>query len=268
MKKSKVISVNLPDGETVEIKCIPINQEIRMESQKYYSKAFIYALENNFPLRAEYEKILRKKGLLDLEEEEKQIEKIRKDLKDMEIRLRSARRQDGTKMTKEEGRSLALSMIDKRNSISDITSSLSDVFSNTAEQYASNEQLQYLLFASTINNATGETYWANFDVYKSDIENNPENPVLKAIMPVFLSLSSGIEGNYELKYPENAWLIKMGFMNEKLQFIDSQGRLVDRNGKLINEEGRYVDEAGNYIDEFGNKVDEEGLLIIEDGWQE
>lgn len=267
MKKSKTVKVDLADGKSVNIKCIPVNSEIRMESQRYYSKAFAFALENDFPLKAEYERVLRKKGLFNLDEEEKQVEKIRKDIKDLEVRLWSARRPDGTKMTKEEGKQLALEIKDKRDSMNDVVGSISDIFANTAEHYASNEQLQYLLFASTINTDTGERYWANFDLYKSDTENG-DNPVLKEAMSLFVEVSAGKEDDYRKKLPENSWLIKMGFMNEKIQFIDTKGRLVDRNGKLINSDGRYITESGEFVDEFGNKVDKEGNAIYEDGWQE
>lgn len=267
MKKSRTAKITLSDGKIVEIKCVPINSEIRLESQKFYSKAFAFALENDFPLKAEYERTLRRKGLFNFEDEEKQVEDIQKEIKKLSTQLWSARKPDGSKMTKQEGRELALKIKAKRDSISEITSTFSDMFSNTAEQYASNEQLQYLLYSCIMDVDTGERYWHSFESYKSDLESG-DNPVIKESMNLFIAVSHGVDENYQAKLPENSWLIKMGFMNGKCQFIDTQGRLVDSEGRLINSDGRFIDENGNFIDSGGNPVDKDGNPIFEDGWTE
>jgi hypothetical protein len=73
----------------------------------------------------------------------------------------------------------------------------------------------------------------------------------------------GLDNDYESNLPENKFLKKYKFVDEKLRLVDKKGRLIDNEGRLIDESGRYVDENGSFVDKFGNKVDADGDYIVE-----
>lgn len=73
----------------------------------------------------------------------------------------------------------------------------------------------------------------------------------------------GLDNDYENNLPENKFLKKYKFIDQKLRLIDKKGRLIDSEGRLIDESGRYVDDNGSFVDKFGNKVDADGDYIVE-----
>lgn len=260
---SRDFTVNV-DGQGVNLKVISITPEIRQESQKVYAHAMLEALGNDMLLRAEANDILEERGLLNIEQQEKKADDLRKQLKEMEKQLRSARNTDGSKMTREQGKSLALKMRDLRSEISSIGQDLSDFYSNTVEHYASNEQMQYFVYACTIYQVGGKRYWPSFEDFKKDTS----SPVFESAISNFVSMSAGVDQDFTKSFYENQWMIRMGYMNDKLQLIDSEGRLIDENGRLINDKGQWVNENGHLIDAYGNLIDDKGNLIMEDGWVE
>ena len=72
----------------------------------------------------------------------------------------------------------------------------------------------------------------------------------------------GLDNNYESNLPENRFLKKYKFVDDKLRLIDKKGRLVDEDGRLIDENGRYINEQGVFVDKYGNEIDEDGEYIV------
>jgi hypothetical protein len=73
----------------------------------------------------------------------------------------------------------------------------------------------------------------------------------------------GLDNDYESNLPENKFLKKFKFVDDKLRLVDKKGRLIDREGRLIDESGRFIDEEGNFVDKFGNKVDKDGEYLVD-----
>jgi hypothetical protein len=73
----------------------------------------------------------------------------------------------------------------------------------------------------------------------------------------------GLDNDYESNLPENKFLKKFKFIDDKLRLVDKKGRLIDREGRLIDESGRFIDEEGNFVDKFGNKVDKDGEYLVD-----
>jgi len=261
MMASKEFSA-VVDDKTINLKIISITPEIRQESQKIYSQSMMEALHNNMMLRAEAEDILEERGLIDFDQQEKRADELRKELRDLEKKLRSAKRSDGTRMSKEEGKELAFKMRQLRHDIAGIGQYLSDFLNHTVENYASNAQMQYFIYACTVYSDSGKRYWASFE----DFKNDTSSPVVELAISNFITASAGLDQDYTKSFYENQWLVRMGFMNNDLQLIDGAGRLVDEEGRLINDDGRFVNEDGQLVDQFGNLVDEKGNLIMGDGW--
>lgn len=251
------------DGQDVKLMILEITPEIRMESNEIYSEAFNKAIAANMPLRIEMEKILTTKGLYNKEANDNKVRDIRKQILDKELELRKGVLR-GKRMTKEDGRSLAIEMRKLRQEMYMVGSDVAQLFTNTVESFADNERLKFFVYSTTRYADSGTRYWKSFDEYKADFKSE----VFSKAQENFTSMLFGISvDELDNSHYENKWLRKMGFMNEKGQFIDAKGRLVDEDGiRLVDENGNYIDEQGNKVDYWGNKFDNDGNLLAEDTW--
>ena len=248
---------------SVAVKTIPINSAIRLESSKVYSTAFHEAVAAGQPLRIEVERLLESKGLLDTKADNAKVFDLRKLLKELEIQLRKGIIA-GRKMTKSEGKAIALEMRTVRAELTSVGTSIAQYFNNTAESAADSERLQYFVYACTVYADTGKRYWKSFDAYKSETD----QAALDAASRSFLTVAAGIDENYEQGSYENQWLKKQGFLSPTGQLIREDGKLIDETGRLINSEGRFIDEAGGFVDLYGNPIAEDGTLLVTDSWDE
>lgn len=255
-KKSTVFTYN---GR--KIKIVPISNEIALESNRYYAKAFDTAERGGSPLRPEVEEMLKRRGLHDTTTNDAKIREARKDLRILELQLRKGVI-DNRRMTKAEGKALALKMRKEREKLSTIGRDLSSYFSNTAESYAENQRLRYYIYATAVDADTGANIWKSFESFDTETD----SALMDEVSRHFLVAISGIDEDYEKEFYEVKWLIRMGFMNQKLRLIDEKGRLVDDEGRLIDENDNYIDELGNRVDIYGNRLDKDGNLAEEDVW--
>lgn len=252
----------LANGRTLKV--LQVSSEMRTQSNKYYMKAFIDAVSNGYPLKLQVQKMLEEKNLLDQEQEEKIADQLRSELKKLEITLRKGVI-DNTRMTKEQGKDIALKMRAKRQKLGELGRSLASYFQETAESIADNERLQYFFYATVVDATNGSKYWDSYDKFK---EADRESPDFKIIEKAFFSsLLGNIDIDFEKSFYENQWLIRRGYMNDKLQLIREDGKIIDEEGRLINDNGRLVDENGKFIDQYGNLIDEDGNLLVEDSWE-
>lgn len=248
----------------IDFRVIAITNNIRTESQKVLARSMNEALKIGMPLKIEVERTLEDRNLLNSASEERQINSLRRDIRTMEVRLRTRKGAGDDLMTKDQGRILALEMRKERLSINEVGRSLADLYNNTAENYSANEQMQYFIYACTVKAGDGENYWKTFDDMKADMEDE----VYEQAARTFLSVMMGVDRDFERKHYEVQWLMKMGFMSENLRLINSDGNFVDEEDRLINEDGQYVTVDGDLVDEFGNVVDSDGNLAVEDAWEE
>ena len=245
----------------LKLRVIKITPEIRFESQKWFAKALNDAMRGGYPLRIEMERELENRKAYDPAEDEKKATDIRKNIKDLEIKLRQGIVGD-RKMTKDEGKALALQIRSERAKLREIGTAVANFFSNTAENFASGEQMQYWLYACTVHADTGAKYWESYEKFKTDTESE----VYKKAAEEFLALITGVDKLDDAERYENRWLLKMGYLDKDLNLIDGQGRTVDIDGKLIDKNGRYVDASGAFVDVYGNRVSESGELLVADSW--
>jgi hypothetical protein len=102
-------------------------------------------------------------------------------------------------------------------------------------------------------------YFASLEDYMGRID----DPVALAGAQKLANMIYGLDNNFEKNLPENKFLRKYKFVNDKLRFIDKQGRTVDSEGRLVDETGRYINDAGEFIDKEGNRVDAEGEYVVD-----
>lgn len=249
----------LDNGKVLRI--LPINPVVRLESNRYYAQAFNEAITNGYQLKLEVEKMLESKGLLDTTKDELDSENIRGELKLLEISLRKGVL-DNKKLSKDDGRKVALSMRKLREKLSSKGRTLNSYFQNTAESYAENVRIQFFVFSCTVDATSGVRYWKSFEEFKND-----SGPVIDAATSKFFNVITNLDVDYEKTFYENRWLIARGYMNDKMEFVRPDGRIIDEDGQLIDAEGRFINESGAFVDKFGNLIDKEGNLLVGDVWE-
>ena len=257
MSKNNTFTV---DGKTYKV--LSVSPEIQLESQRYYAKAFDQAIDDGAPLHIQIKSMLQQRKLLDDKSDEQKLSVLRKEIKDLELTLRKGVL-NGQRMTKPQGRAIALQIRSKRSEINSIGGDISSLFSSTAENQADNERYQYYIYACTVNEYDGSPVWKTFEDFKAS---DTKSELVQKALSTFLLVSAGIDKNFEKNRYENQWLIKMKFMNEAMQLTREDGKAVDEEGRLINAEGRFIDESGGFVDAFGNAVDKEGNLLEKDTW--
>lgn len=241
-------------GQEVKIKTIRPTPAIFKQSQKYVQLAFKEALSSGALLKIEAEKELKSRRV-DVGFTDEDTEKLTKEIKDKEVALLRGR--DGfKKLTKADGRALAIEIMGLRNKLNNLGVSAQDLMSRTAEKKADDEQWTYCIYACTLDSGSNRPVFKSFDEFK---EGSDDPFMIEATRNFYKNL---LEVDFMERNTEQKWLIKYGFMNKDGQFLNTDGKTVDELGRLVNKDGRLINEAGNFIDQYGNRVDEAGQLVI------
>lgn len=238
------------NGEKLAV--VKPNEAQKKVAQRHYNKALAEALESGAILRAKVEHYMRKQELWN-DEKQAEFEKLRKELRDGELKLAAG----GIKFS--QAKALAMEMRTLRAKLNLLNTDRNMLDINTAEAQAETARFNYLVSVCTVYNETGKAYFSNY----TDYENRSNGDVANEAGRLFGLLYYGLEENFELKLPENKFLHEFGVIDEKCRFINKDGHLVDSKGRLINEDGRYVNEDGEFVDVEGNKVDKDGNYVTE-----
>jgi hypothetical protein len=82
-------------------------------------------------------------------------------------------------------------------------------------------------------------------------------------MNAYWELTYGDITSVEAEFPENVFLRKYHFVDEKFRPVNASGQLVDiETGKLIDEDGYYLDDQGRRTDRDGNPLDKDGQYLV------
>ena len=236
------------------------------------SKTFNEALQRGDLLRDQLDTELRKRELWN-DQREDDYQGLRTDIVDGEFSLNKG----GIKLSEAKG--IALKMSDSRGRMVSMLSTRTELDSNTCEGKADAARFNLLFAESLVYLDTGEPYFpGGFEEYVTKME----DPVAVTAATEFYYLLSGSE-KLDETLPENQFLKKFGFVDDKLRLVDKQGKLVDEGGKHIDDWGNFVEwiDDDNYIfvDDQGREVkdgkfnteftpfvdDETGELFDEDG---
>ena len=203
-------------------------------------------------VRAKLDDLLRDQGLWN-DEKQAEYAQMQKQLLDGERRLAKG----GFGIN--EAKQLAFEMQEVRDKIKDLISVRTSLDNHSAEGQADNARFNFLVSACVVYKDSGEKYFANLEEYL----NKSDDPVSIAGAQNLANMIYGLDNNFEKNLPENKFLHKYKFVDDKLRRIDKKGRLVDVEGKLVDENGRLIDESGNFIDRDGNRVDATGEYVVE-----
>jgi hypothetical protein len=223
------------------------------EAQKVYNQAFSDAVKSGCIVRARLDDLLKEQGLWD---DSKQIKfnTLQQELLDHERTL--SKGGISLKAAKE----IAIKMKSLREDLRELISVRTNLDNHTAEGQADNARFNYLISASLVYcNNKDKKYFQDYAEYLR----RASEPVAIKAAQVLANMLYGLDNDYEKKLPENKFLVKYKFVDDKLRLVNKDGHLVDSEGRLIDESGRFVNEKGEFVDKNGNLVDENGDYLTE-----
>lgn len=249
--KTKTFKVEV-DGTSREFVVRTPSLENQREAQKVYNQAFTDAIKSGSVVRAKLNDILEQQGLWNQEKEAK-FKELQKVVAEKEQVLAKG----GININ--EARKVALSMKETRDEIRELISARTQLDNHSAEGQADNARFNYLVSCCVVYSDSKQPFFESMEDY---LNRSTSSVALEGAQNL-ANMLYGLENDYEGSLPENKFLKKYKFVDDKLRFIDKKGRLTDVDGRLVDESGRFIDEQGNFVDKFGNRVDNEGDYITE-----
>lgn len=222
------------------------------EGQKVYNQAFSDAVKAKAIVRARMDDLLEEQGLWDAEKQKKLTE-LQQEVLESERTLAKG----GIPL--KQAKDIALSMRETRGKIRELIAVKTSLDNHSAEGQADNARFNYLVSACLVYNDTKQPYFKNLEDY---LARSADRVALLGAQNL-ANMLYGLDNDYESNLPENKFLKRFKFVDDKLRLVDSKGRLVDEDGRLINEDGRFINEAGQFIDKSGNLVDEKGDYVVD-----
>jgi hypothetical protein len=232
-----------------------INQEANMVYNLRMSELIRKGSESNTSrllLRAELEDHLNKMGVWTVKDT-LEVEKLALEIRAHELMLKKG----GIKIS--EGRSIAIDMAAKRQSIMEKYAKRQQFDSTTIESQAENSRFEFLLVKCLIHQDTSIPFLKNHNEYT---ERQDETAVIDGAK-VLANMIYGLETNMHNTMFEMKWLKDAKMIDDEGRYISPDGTFTDRSGRLVNKDGRYVNEDGQMVDTFGRLCDEHGNLLVD-----
>jgi hypothetical protein len=251
MDNKKEFTITVDDKEIV-LAAVRPSYKVQNQASLLRTRTFAEAVKSGSILRTELDHYMKDRGMWD-EEKQKQLEQYDNKINELTLKLKKG----GIKLS--DGRSIALEIKKLRGARRDLLVDRTSLDSNTAEGQSENESLNYLVSRCIVYNDSGEPY---FKTYEEFLENR-NNTIARAGFSAYIELISDISLDFENTLPENNFLRKYKFIDEKGRFINKEGKLVDVDGRLVDEKGRWVNTEGKYVDKDGNLIDDDGNYLVE-----
>jgi hypothetical protein len=245
------------DGAPVALAVVSPTPRDQLAATNVYNRAFREAVTPSDGgagalVRAKLESVLRAQNLWD-DAKQTRYEELRRTILSGERRLEEG----GIKLSA--ARVVALDMGRARLELRRLTVDRNRLDEVTAEAQAEQARFNFYVAACTVYDPSGKKYYKDTDDFLTR-----EGDVVAAAAPAQLAkLLYGLEDDYEQKLPENKFLLKYKFVDEKLRLIDKQGKFVDEEGRPVDEFGRLVNGAGELVDAEGNLLTEDGDYKVE-----
>ena len=241
------------EGDDKEYCVIRPDSDVVRQADAIYAREWKSAAESkNYMLRARLWDILRDNGLWN-DEKEKLYRELQTRVRQNEKKIISG----GIK--KSDARKIALDIRSDRASIQELLLSRNQYDQMTVESQAEEERFRFYCSRCICDGKTGAPLFKDLSDYKA----KSDTPVAFKGAATLAEMLFGLTQEFEKKLPENVFLKKYGFINDKMQLVNKDGHLIDIDGRLINDEGRYVTASGELCDASGNLVDEEGQFVVQ-----
>lgn len=241
------------DNEEKEFIVRSPSLEDQREAQKVYNQAFTDAIKSKAIVRARLDDLLKEQGLWD-DSKQMQFDTLQREISEGESRLAKGG------FSLRDAKSLAIKIRDLREEMRDLISVRTSLDTHSAEGQADNARFNYLVSACVVyKEDVNKKYFNSMEDYL----NKGSDPVAILGAETLANMIYGLDNDYENNLPENKFLKKYKFVDEKLRFVNKDGHLTDKDGRLVDEQGRFVDKEGNFVDKYGNKVDLDGEYVAE-----
>ena len=246
MEDKRTFTVN-KDGQDIVLYVKNPSLQENEEAESIRLKTWTRAVKEGAILAEKLNDVLLEQGIWSIEKETRQKE-VQEDLIEA---IRKIKR-GGIKL--KEARQLAIRVRQLRNELNMISMDRINYIDNCAEGQAQNRQFAYLVSVCTVyNDNHKKKYFGSFEDYLNRAKD----------VDAFLAANKCSESFYGTTdtstWPENEFLKKYKFCDEKLRLINENKHLIDIDGKLINDVGDYVaiiDDKEVIVDENGNILPE------------
>lgn len=159
---------------------------------------------------------------------------------------------------KSEGRDAAIELRRLRYAMYVLLMKQTQFDKNTVEHFADNARMDYLV-TKCICFEGGTPIWSSVDDYTQDAA---LQEALSEPIGILAGMVSQYDPDFENNLPENKFLKKYNFCDDKYRLINKDGKLIDTEGNLIDEDGNPVvkvdepESVGEFLD------DEEDLPVV------
>ena len=254
-KEVKKVTVKINGEERVVEVCKPtpkIDAEGNMASSKVFAKLVKEKDEEGKPayvLRSQLNTYLADIGIYS-DDDINDINTFGERIKELEELLSKG----GKK--KSEGREAAIELRKLRYAMYTLLMRQTQFDKNTVEHFADNARMNYLV-TKCICFEGGAPIWTSVDDYESD---SYLQDMLAEPIGVLAGMISQYDPEFENNLPENKFLKKYKFCDDKYRLINKDGHLVDTAGNLIDEDGNQVNKVVE-VESVGEFLDDEGDVV-------
>ena len=239
------------EEKDVELEFIKPTVEILEEATAKYNREFARLLNNKGLLRKKLAGYLREQNLWD-DKKQKELEDLQKVIAENEYKLHKG------KIKLNDAKEIALSIKRDRLKQAILLSAYNEYDNMTVEGQCDNIRFNYLVSACTVYSNNKERYFKSYEDYITS-----EDPNSAIIASKYAQEFYGVNDDFDSNLPENKFLKRYSFVDDKLRLINKDGQLVDEEGRLVNENGNLIDAEGNIIDIYGYKRNEDGEFLDE-----
>jgi len=253
--KSKTVSVDLENGQKVNIVVKKPSSQVLNKAQNIGAKVWSQALRDGVFTKATLAQFMRQNGTWsdDHDKEEASLnEKIYNAEKELAVGS------GGRRLKVSEGKEKSLNLRRLRNQLRDLISERISLESNTAEGLSENAKFNYLVSKCTFYE-DGRPVYSGLDDYDSRSDDEIAFQAAATLAELIYQLDQG----YEANLPENQFLKKFNLVNEDLSLVNNKGELVDIDGSRINEKGWFINEKGERISKDGLLLSDSGHLVLQ-----
>jgi len=241
------------DEKTYKLRIRKMTLKEQGEAQKVYNRTWKDALDSGALLRQKLQDFLKEQGLWS-DEKEAEMTRLQKEVLACEKKL-----DEGGISLWDEGRAIAIKMINLRNEIANLISESTEHDTHTAEGQAEQMKFNYGTAVCTVYDSTEEPVFKSLEDFLT--QDSTELAIESA--KKYAQLAYDVDDDYRKKLPEYKFMKTYGLCDDDLRLLNKSGHLVDSENRLINEDNRYVNEDGELIDIDGNRIDEDGNYVVE-----
>lgn len=241
------------DGKKVKIVVRRPGNKVSNEAQRKGALVWTQCVREGVMTKKELTNYMKERGIWDTEKESEEQILVTK-IGDLEKELYLGTKAGKIKASK--GKDLAIQMRVKRGELRDLLSERVGLEGNTAESLSDNARFDYMVANCTYYD-NGERVYKDLD----DYEQRAEDEIAFEAATTLAEMIYVVDKDFEKKLPENKFLSKFEYVNEKLNLVNKEGVTVDTNGKRINDEGHYLNEDGKRVDVDGHLLDEDGTYV-------